>query len=184
MAAMPTWVWVLIAIAVVTLLGVAGYFVWRRWWYHYSRRYLVRLIGKQESLSASRRTLQAILRHLADEPEEELMEFVSDPESLDRGALSEEHQRCMLLRDELSVMPMPKLLIPAADALADVAGALGAEAGRFAASNTEHEILDAIAELDLEAVDQIFDRADALMKDALEYYDIDDMAVYGGGLYI
>ncbi len=36
----------------------------------------------------------------------------------------------------------------------------------------------------LTAVGTKFDEAEELMKDALEYYDVDDIAVYGGGLYI
>jgi hypothetical protein len=181
---MPIWVWVLIAIAVIALLGVAGFFVWRRWWYGYSRRYLVRLVGKQESLAASRRTLQAILRHLRDEPEEELLRFATDSDSVDRGALVEEHQRCVLLEEELRVMPMPKLLIPAADALADVAYALSVEAGRITLDMDEDAVLERLAELDLDVVNERFDEAQERMKTALEYYDVDDMAVYGGGLYI
>ena len=181
---MSIWVWVLIAIAAIALLGVAGYFVWRWSWYRYSRRYLVRLVGRQESLAASRRTLEAVLRHLADEPEEALLEFASDPDSVDRRALAEEYQRCVLLEDELRSAPMPKRLISTADALADVAESLAREAGRISEGDSDDEILAALAELDLDGVGTKFDQAEDLMKDALEYYDVDDIAVYGGGLYI
>jgi uncharacterized membrane protein YccC len=184
MATMPIWVWALIAVAVVALLAVAGYFIWRWWWYRYSRRYLVRLIGKQESLAASRRTLEAILRHLADEPEEALLEFAANEDSVDRKALDEEYQRCVLLEDELRTIPMPKRLIPTADALADVAEVLARESGRFADGRSDDEVLEALSALDLDAVTARFDEADEMMKDALEYYDVDDTAVYGGGLYI
>jgi hypothetical protein len=181
---MPIWVWALIAVAVIALLGVAGYFVWRWSWHRYSRRYLYRLVGRQESLAASRRTLEATLRHLADEPEEALLEFASDPEAVDRRALAEEYQRCVVLEDELRTMPMPKPLIPVADALADVAESLAQEAGRIADGQSGDEVLEALSHLDLDVVGTRVDEADALMKDALEYYDVEDTAVYGGGLYI
>ena len=184
MDTMPVWVWVLVAVAVVALLGVAAYFVWRWSWYRYSRRYLVRLLGRQESLSASRRTLEAVLRHLADEPEEALIEFAQDIDSVERKALLEERQRCVLLEDELRTMPMPKRLITTADALADVAQALALEAARIVEDQSGDEVLEALSELDLIAVGQRFDVADDLVKNAIEYFDMDDQSVYGGGLYI
>jgi hypothetical protein len=113
-----------------------------------------------------------------------LLEFASDPEAVDRKALVEEYQRCVLLEDELRTIPMPKKLIPAADALADVAESLAKEAGRIADGHSEDEVLEALSQLDLDAVGTRADEADVLMKDALEYYDVEDTAVYGGGLYI
>jgi len=184
MEAMPVWVWALVVLAAGALLGVAGYFIWRWSWYRYSRRYLVRLLGRQESLSASRRTLEAVLRHLADESEDALIEFAQDIDAVDRKALLEERQRCVVLEDELRTMPMPKRLIPAADALGDTAQALALEATRIAEDQTEDEVLQALSELNLESVSERFDVADALMKDAIEYYDMSDQVVYGGGLYI
>ena len=79
---------------------------------------------------------------------------------------------------------MPRLLIPAADALADVAEALAAEAGRITLEQGEDEVLEGLARLEMDVVNKRFDEAQELMKAALEYYDVDDMAVYGGGLYI
>ena len=131
MSGAPIWSVLFVAVGVAALLGVAGFFVWRFAWHRASRRYLVRLISRKESIAASLRTLEAVLRHLADEPDEALLEFAQDADSLDRRALEEEHQRCTVLTDELATMPMPKRLIPAADALADVAEAVAQDAGRI-----------------------------------------------------
>jgi hypothetical protein len=157
---------VLVAIGVVALLGVAGYFVWRFAWHRASRRYLIRLISRKESIAASQRTLEAVLRHLADEPDEALLEFAQEVESLDRRALAEEHQRAVVLADELATMPMPKRLVPVADALADAAEAVADEAGRIKDDQGADEVLESLQAVDLERVNECFEKAESLMDEA------------------
>jgi hypothetical protein len=174
----------LVAVGVVALLGVAGYFIWRFVWHRLSRRYLIRLISRKESISASLRTLEAVLRHLADDSDEALLEFAQDVESLDRRALAEEHQRCIVLTDELATMPMPKRLVPVANALADVAEAVAQESGRIGDQQSADEVLDGLQAVDLDRIGECLAKAEGLIDEACEYYGVEEAAVYGGGLYI
>ena len=180
----PIWAWTLVTVGVLALLGVAGFFVWRWSWHHMSKRYLTKLISRKESIAASQRTLETVLRHLADDSDEDLLAFATDVDSLDRRALGEEHQRCVVLRDELQTMPMPKRLVSVADALADVADVVAEESGRIEDDQGEAEVLDALQAVDLERVGEQFSHAEELMVQACEYYDVEEAVVYGGGLYI
>jgi hypothetical protein len=180
----PIWAWLLVTTGVIALLGVAGFFIWRWGWHRASRRYLVKLISRKESIAASQRTLEAILRHLAEESDEELLAFATDPEALERRALGEEHQRCVVLRDELDTMPMPKRLVPVAEALADVAGSVADETGLFDEDQSEEAVLQSLQALDLDEVGERYARAEELIEEACGYYGVEEAVVYGGGLYI
>ena len=178
------WIWVVVGVVLVAVLGIGGFFGWRFTWHRMSRRYLVRLIGRRENLVASRRTLEAVIRHLADEPLESLLEFASEPESVDRRALHEIADRMSMLADDLWTMPLPKRLWPVGEALGDAAATVGEEAGRVNDLMLSDEVLDALQEIDLSGVAADTDRAEKLVEEACSYYDVEEAAIYGGGLYI
>lgn len=181
---MPWWGWLIAGIVGVMLLSVAVFFGFRWTWHGASRRYLVRLIGRSENVIASRRTLEAVMRHLADEPAESLMKFAEDPESVDRKALLELTQGMAIVADELWTMPLPKRLWPVGEALGDAAATIGEESGRIHDLMDSEEVLAALGEVDLGKVAEEHDRAQELVREACTYYDVEDAAVYGGGLYI
>lgn len=180
----PWWVWLAGAIVALAMLGVGGFFAWRFLWHRFSRRYLVALIGRRENVLASRRTLEAVIRHLADEPIEALLEFAGDPESVDRKALHEVTQRMALLSDDLWTMPLPSRLHPVGEALGDAAASISEEAGRVGELMGTDDVLEALQKIDLARVQQDSDRAESLVEEACEYYDVQEAAIYGGGLYI
>lgn len=183
-AGVPWWLWLIVALVSVAVLAAAGYFGWRWVWYKLSRRYLVSLIGRRENTLSSLRTLEAVMRHLADESADQLMEFAQDPEAEDRKALTEVAQRMTMLADELWTMPLPKRLWPAGEALGDAAATIGEEAAHIHDLLEPEKVLVALGEIDLARAESDFERADRLVNEAAEYYDVEDAAVYGGGLYI
>ena len=181
---MPWWGWIIVGITAAALLGVAGFFGFRWIWHRASRRYLVRLIGRSENIIASKRTLESVIQHLADESAESIMEFAEDPESVDRKALLEITQGMAIVADELWTMPLPKHLWPVGEALGDAAATIGEESGRIHDLMEADEVLSALGEVDLGKVAKEHDRAQELVREACTYYDVADAAVYGGGLYI
>ena len=181
---MPVWAWIAIGIVGAALLAVAGYYLWRWAWFHLSKRYLVRLIGHRESVLASIRTIEAIMRHLADEPDEALIEFASNLESVDRKALLEVRGRAEMLRDDLLSIPLPAHQVSAAEALADVAEAIENEAGRVTEDMGAEEVLEALAAVDLGRIANLQKVAMELITRECDYYGIENPSVYGGGLYI
>jgi len=124
------------------------------------------------------------MRHLADEPTEKLLEFAEDPESVDRKTLTEIAQRMSMLADEMWTMPLPKRLWPVGEALGDAAATIGEEASRIHDLSEPDEVLTALGDVDLSRAEAEFEAAEALVNEAREYYDMQDAAVYGGGLYI
>lgn len=181
---MPWWGWLIAGIMGVVLLGVVVFFGFRWTWHGASRRYLVQLIGRSENIIASRRTLEAVMGNLAEESAESLMEFAEDPESVDRKALLELTQGMAIVADELWTMPLPKRLWPVGEALGDAAATIGEESGRIHDLMESDEVLAALGEVNLSKVAEEHDRAQELVHEVCAYYDVEDAAVYGGGLYI
>jgi hypothetical protein len=148
------------------------------------RRYVVGLVGRREHVRASRRTLEAVVRHLADESDEALAEFADNPASVDRRSLVEVHDRMQVLTDELDTRPMPARIVRVAEELADAAFVIAEESGRIRDDMSAEEVLGALSEVDLERVARQADEADVWTAEVCSEYEIEDAAVYGGGLYI
>ncbi len=177
------WIWLALGFAVL-LLGAAGYFGVRALWARALRRSVVSLIGQREAILASRRTLEAVVRHLADEDDEALEHFATHPESEDRKALAEVTMRMEILAGELDTRPVPRTLVPVAEGLADAAFVISREAGRIGESAIADEVYEELAQIDLASVADVYRGADARVKEAAERYHLDEASVYGGGLYI
>jgi len=148
------------------------------------RRYLVTLIGRRESIRASRRTLETVIRHLVDEPDEALVDFAYQPNSPDRRTLAEITAQMLLVRDELDTRPLPSRLVRVADELADAAYVIAEEASRVTDEMSAEAVLGALSEINLTRVVAQTVEADRWVDDVSEEYGVEDASVYGGGLYI
>lgn len=184
LASIPEWAWWIAAGLGGALVATGGFFGVRAAYNRLSRRYLVQLVGRREGVLASRRTLEAVVRHLADEDHEKLQSFAEHPEDEDRKALKEVARRMEITTEELDTMPLPRTLRPAATALADAAYVIGQEAGRVGGSGDPEEVFSSLAEVDIVRAAEAFEAADSRVRQASERFDLDEAAVYGGGLYI
>jgi hypothetical protein len=184
LSSVPSWAWWIVAGMLAALVVVGAYFGIRFAYRRLSRRYLVQVVGRREGVLASRRTLEAVVRHLADEDDEKLEHFASHPEDEDRKALDEVARRMEIATEELDTMPLPRSLWPAAMALADAAYIIGQEAGRVGGTADPEEAFSSLAEVDITRAAGAFEAADAMVKEVSERFDLDEAAVYGGGLYI
>lgn len=182
-AGVAAWVWAVVFVAIVAI-GIGGFFAWRIVSRVLTRRYVVRLVGMREGVVASQRTLEAVMRHLVDESDEALMAFAADRTSEDRRALVEVATRSTMLRDELDSIPVPVALLDATEELADLACVIAEEAGRVCDNQTSDEVLGALADVDLARVKKQFRAALAALEAVSREYDVEEAAVYGGGLYI
>ena len=180
---MPEWAWMVAAGAVLLVLaaGVAIYMVLHR---RYTRRALMRLIVKAEAVDAAGDALSDVARQVGEGEYEVAEAFAFDPDSVERRALAEVHDRAAILVGELDAMPMPKRLVPVAGALADAAYTVREQAGCVKDGHVGPEALEALAEVDLGLVDTYRKKARILISEACEHYGLDDTAVYGGGLYL
>lgn len=179
----PAWAWVAGVASAVTLLVALSFATWLAW-RRIVRYQLMKVVSRREGVLASRRTLEAVARHLADEDDERLTYFATHPESEDRRALAETAERMKIVAEELDTVALPKALWSAAGGLADAAFVVAEEAGRVGENAGPEEVLDGIEQMDLDRVEQVFSAADARVRDACERFDFDEAAVYGGGLYI
>jgi hypothetical protein len=184
LASVPQWAWWAAAVGAVLLLAAGGYFGGTWAYRRMSRGYLIQVVGRREGVLASRRTLEAVIRHLADEDEEKLEYFAEHPDDVDRRSLIEVARRMEIATEELDTMPLPRALWPAAAALADAAYIIGEEAGRVGESADPDEVFTALADIDITRAADAFDMADAEVKAVSERFELDEAAVYGGGLYI
>jgi hypothetical protein len=179
----PLWAWIAIGAGVVALVagGIAiGVFAWRA----AEERYALRLVRSREGVDFVRQALGDSLSRLAEGSEAELRAFASDPDSAERRALHEVASRAHLLADELDVTPLPRSLIPAAEALADAAYLISTEASRVKDMDTGETALVELGEIDLETVEAYYNAALAAVRQACEACAVEDAAVYGGGLYL
>ena len=168
-----------VALIAIASLVVGGLFLWRMT----VRRYVVTLIGKRAGIEAAYRTIETLVTSLAAATDGELVAFALDSTAEQRKTLEEVAEQMAILGDELATMPLPKHLRDSADVLADAADELTRQAGALTGKEGI-EALDALAAVDVARVRQYVDTGIAALSELAERYDVDDTAVYGGGLYI
>lgn len=178
-------VWVIIAIVVGVVLGLAAlvaaaFFGWR----YTERRYLLRLVGRLEAIEAVRMALTEACSRLAEASSAEIAAFAEDPDSVDRHALSSVATHATILVEELDTMPVPPRLREAAESLADAAYTVATESGRVREEQTGEEVLEVLATIDLQSTAAYVSRAREAVLAKCDACGLEYEAVYGGGLYL
>ena len=154
-------------------------------WRTLERRLLLTLVRRREEVDAVRQALEDAVMRLAQGSDEVLNHFAEDPDAIERRALHEVTSRARILADELDSMPLPKKLIPAAEALGDVAYALEQEAGRVHDEQSGDAAFEALGSIDLTAIAGKYAAATLEVRNACTQCGLEeDAAVYGGGLYL
>ncbi|HSK48121.1 MAG TPA: hypothetical protein VLA05_08990 [Coriobacteriia bacterium] len=180
---MPLWGWVAIGSGVL-LLVAAGVAAVVLGWRAYERKALLRLLVRAEAVEAAASALLETFTRLANGSDSELEVFAEDPGSPERHALAEIHTRANLLADELDRMPLPRKLIPVAEALADAAYTICEQSGCVRDEDTDGVALERLLSIDLERVQSYTDKARQITTGACDVCGLDETAVYGGGLYL
>jgi len=179
----PVWAWILIAVAVAAVIAVAVV-VASSFWHRAVGRYLRRVVGKREEARTLRRAFEELVVGLREGPDVERARFADDPEAIEHHSLADLSDQARVLAEELNAMPLPRRLVPAAEALADASDIVAEEADRAGEGTIPDERLEALASTDLERVNRAFAFADARISPLCEEYDVDEADVYGRGLYI
>lgn len=179
---MPIWAW--IAIAGGVLVFAAGLLIAVLGWRAYERRLLLRLVVRTEAVEAASAALLDSVAHLSTASDEEIEVFADEADSVERRVFAEVRSRAGIIAEEMDRAAMPKRLVPAADAVADAAFAIAAEAGKVGDELTGAEALDALSSIDLALVGTYTRKARLLVTGACEVCGLDETAVYGGGLYL
>ncbi|PKQ30288.1 MAG: hypothetical protein CVT60_01100 [Actinobacteria bacterium HGW-Actinobacteria-10] len=179
-----SWLWIVVAVGILIVVGLGWFVGYKIAFRRIVRRYLVGMIARRENLEASRRALETVIAHLADADDEKLMEFAGDAASEDRRTFHEVAQRMGLLRDELDHMRLPARVVPVAEQMADSAYLIALEAGKIHDDMTADEVLEAVGSIDLSAIWTHLDETRRVLEATCGEYDIQETAVYGGGLYI
>lgn len=178
------WLWVAIAAGIILIAGIGGFLAYRFGFRRVVRRHIVGMIARRENLEASRRALQTVVEHLAGADDDTLVEFMQDPGSVDRRTFHEVEQRMGMMRDELDHMRLPARVIPLAEQMADSAYLIARESGRISDDMAPDEVLEAVGSIDLAGISAHLDETKRVLEAACGEYDIQETAVYGGGLYI
>jgi len=166
------------ALALV-VLAIVGLVLWRR----SMRRELQRLLGRREAIHAALKTVERVVSSLADASDGDLVAFALDGDVEDRRALGEVASQMRIQRDELATQALPRALHESADALGEAAGALADQTERTEAVEGV-EVLDALAAIEFSHVRTQLLRADVAVRELAERYGVDEVAFYGGGMYI
>ncbi|MDI6900352.1 MAG: hypothetical protein QMC79_01490 [Anaerosomatales bacterium] len=166
----------LIAVAIVVLLARAA---WRR----QARRYVARLTSYREAVKAAFESVRRMSATFANGDDAALVAFAFEAETEERRALGEIAARMDIAAEELAVMALPRRLVAPADALADAASALAAQAREIADAHGD-AALDALGRIDLVSVVSLLQDGTEQLARAAEAYGAEQDTVYGGGLYI
>lgn len=178
------WGWIALGAGGVLLLAAAALgavLAWRT----LERRLVLRLVRRREEVDAVRQALEDAVMRLAQGSDEILNHFAEDPDAIERRALHEVASRARILADELDSMPLPKMLVPAAEALGDVAYAIEQEAGKVHDGQIGDAAFEALGSVDLTAIAGKYAAATMEVQNACATCGLEeDAAVYGGGLYL
>lgn len=180
---MPVWAWIVISVVAVGLVvaaGFAGVYGAKA----VRRRLLLRLVVRVEAVEAAAQALQDAVAHLAGASDAELQAFAEHVDHVDRRVLGDVRSRAALIADELDHMPLPKALIPAAEAVADAAFVIAREAGCVTDSDSGPTALEHLGDIELGLAKDYTVRARILVMGACDLCGLEDTAVYGGGLYL
>lgn len=177
--------WTAVAIGAGTLLVTAG-LITGGWfaWSAYTRKALLGLVVRAEAVEAAAQALHETVSALAVAEDAVMQEFAVDPDSTDRRALHEIAARARILSEELDTMPLPRRLIPAAEALADAAYVVASEASRVDDAHRAEDALEELSATDLVSVRSRTAYARGVLAMTCDACGLDETAVYGGGLYL
>jgi len=179
------YLWIGIAAALaISALGVASYFFYRILAKRWIRRSTMHLIGYRERITASRKTMEAVLEHLASTNESGLLLFATHSTDENRRTLTEISSRMLITRDELDIRRLHPITHKAAEELADAAHLIAIYTLPYEGNMSPAETLDALSCIDLRAIAEQYLIADTLLVELCIAYDVDESVVYGGGLYI
>jgi len=178
------WGWIALGAGGVLLLAAAAIGAVLGWQL-LEKRYVLRLVRRREEVDAVRQALEDAVTRLAQGSDEVLNHFADDPDAIERRTLHEVASRARILADELDSMPLPKKLVPAADALGDVAYAIEQEAGKVHDEQIGDAAFEALGSIDLTAIAGKYAAATLEVQNACMACGLEeDAAVYGGGLYL
>ena len=178
---MPSWLWVVIGVAVaagVTAAVVAGISAWNR----AVRNYFLRLMSRREEARNIRRAFEGLVTQVRS-IEEQKTAFADDAEAVERRSLAELRDRSHQLAQELNTVALPKRLWSVAEALADACDILGEEAGRVGDEVTGDAALEALDAIDLARVGSAFAYSDLRFAETSEDVGVEDSETFAGGLY-
>ena len=180
---MPVWGWILIGIVaagVIAAIAAAAAAVWKR----AVARYLRQLIGKREEARSVRRAFDDLVTGLQQGSDEQRARFADDADAVERHSLADLGERARGIAEELNTVPVPRRLIPAAEALADASDILAEEADRAGEGSNGEESLEALASTDLDRVSGAFAYADDKIAALAAEFGINEQDLYVRGLYI
>lgn len=176
-------IYIVIGVAGVALIAailIASWLLWQR----QARLALIGLTGRREAVMAAYKALESLFAALAESGEDELTDFALHEDNEHRRSLEELYDRMRVQTEELVALPLPKAQWHAADMLSLASGKLASEVGRVGDATSPDGVLDAVGSIDVVAVKQALDPANEEIDRLLELYGVEDVAVYGGGLYI
>ena len=163
-------------------LGSAGvaWASWRAW----VRRCAVGLVGRLEVVESLGLALYDLVEEVAKSTDAEFDRFIIEEDGAVRRAFVELRVRSHALAQELDTIALPATILPAAEALADAAVVVSEEAETVEEALTAAEPAAVLMAVDLGRVRAYANKAQALLSDACVELGIEDLAVYGGGLYL
>ncbi len=168
---------VLVAALLLTWLG-------RRIWVRRARRSLIALYSRAEAVRTGLESLGGVAARLAEADEEEWESFARDAGSEERRALGEIVTRMRTARADMETLPLPRSVWEIAERLEDVAESIADQAAAVDAAEDEAALLDAVGILDLVGLKARYEEASERLHERMRAYGVEDVAVYGGGLYI
>jgi hypothetical protein len=147
------------------------------------RRTIGLLTSRMEAIVAGCSALRLLAEHLAECTDRELERFASQPECEDRRAFGDVAMQMKIVHDELAATEVPHSLEDVTLDMEDTAKAIGAAASA-AEAREGGDSLEGVARLDLRGITKQVSAMQEKLHALAVAHDVEDISVYGGGLYI
>lgn len=173
---------IITAVGVLLIAGIVigSLLLWRR----QLRRSLIALVGRRESIRAAYRALESIFAALSAETPEGITRFAIDPASEHRKALEELQRRMNIQVEELQAIALPKQFWHCADMLQAAASKMRDEVVKINVAPSPEAVLNGVGTIDVAGIRSAMAAAGTELERLLRENNVEDPAVYGGGLYI
>ncbi len=172
-----------IGVGAVISLGVVAWVI--RALYRSSVRRSIRgLVQSKEAVKALLGGItESRLRLMSPTAADKRIAFANDMDSTERMGFADLNSRARILVDELDAMPVPKRVMPIAEALGDIAF-LAERAVDTVYGTKGDAAIEALQSIDVERLTNAMETVEERLEQLAVFYGITEITVYKGGLYV
>lgn len=172
-----------VGVGAVISLGIVAWVI--RVLYRSSvRRSIRNLVQSKEAVKALVGGIaESRSRLMSPQADDKRIAFANDMNSIERLGFADLNSRARILVDELDAMPIPKRVMPIAEALGDIAF-LAERAVDTVYGTKGNDAIDTLNAIDVERLTTAMETVEERLEQLAVFYGITEITVYKGGLYV